>query len=91
MAGRDLDGRPGLRQGTRWDGANWESRRGVKEWLTDHLPPGRTYKPTLDQLPLTRMIDIDMLHAASVPCFGTLQRALRFLDDNFGEAGVYPQ
>ncbi len=90
MAGKPLDGRPGLQPGTRWDGAGWEVRRGVKEWLTQQLPLGRAYKPTLDQLPMTRMIDLDVLREAAVPCFETLERALGFLGRNFGGSGVYP-
>jgi hypothetical protein len=90
MAGQSLDGRPGLRPDVEWDAPSWEDRRGVKEWLSKRLPLGRSYKPTLDQLPLTRMIDFGLLRDAAVPCFGTLERALAFLDRNFGGAGVYP-
>lgn len=91
MAGRLLGtgvaARPGLRQGTRWEGS-WEARRGVKEWLSAHFPPNRSYKPTMDQLPLTRMIDFSALRDADLACFGTLERALAFLA---GEtAGAYP-
>lgn len=94
MSGRPIRGadgqeRVGLLPGTRFEGS-WESKRGVKEWLTAHFPPGRAYKPTLDQLPLTRMIDLAMLRAADVPCFGTLERALTFLGSCFGRPGVYP-
>ena len=94
MAGRAIIGadgqtRSGILPGTRYTG-NWEAKRGVKEWLTDHFPRGRSYKPAIDQLPLTRMIDIPTLRAADVPCFGTLERALTFLADNFGGSGVYP-
>lgn len=94
MAGRPIRGadgqdRRGLLAGTRFEGG-WESRRGVKEWLSDHFPPGRKYKPPLDQLPLTRMIDLPTLRAAGVPCFGTLERALAFLAGVFGRSGVYP-
>ena len=64
-------------------------RRGIKEWLTSHFPPNRSYKPTLDQLPLTRLIDFSVLRQSNLPCFGTLERALQFLAK--GEAGsVYP-
>ena len=80
--------RPGLRSGTRWEGG-WESRRDVKGWLTAHFPPNRIYKPTLDQLPLTRMIDFDDLRRADLPCFGTLERAVKFLADGLPER-VYP-
>lgn len=94
MAGRAIRGadeqqRPGILAGTRYTG-DWESKRGVKEWLTEHMPPGRSYKPTVDQLPLTRMIDIPTLRSANVPCFGTLERALAFLSENFGGSGTYP-
>lgn len=95
MAGVPLRGnateRPGLQPGTRFDG-NPEAIRGVKEWLSRHFPRGSSYKPTLDQLPLTRMIDFTRLRACGLPCFGTLERALRFLADARGRAGaVYPQ
>lgn len=93
MAGRPLGtgaaARPGLRPGTRWEGG-WESRRGIKEWLSAHFPPNRSYKPTLDQLPLTRMVDFSDLRQAKLPCFGTLERALALLSK--GSAGeVYPR
>ncbi len=89
MAGRDLEGRQGLEPGTSWDGASWEARRGVKEWLSAHYPLGKRYKETVDQLVLTRMIDLDVLAAAAVPCFGTLERAIAFFAR--AKAGdVYP-
>jgi hypothetical protein len=89
IVGTDGQQRPGLRAGTKYTGA-WEAKRGVKEWLTEQFPPGRAYKPTLDQLPMTRMIDIPTLRSANVPCFGTLERALGFLAGEFGRSGVYP-
>lgn len=93
MAGRPIEGpdgpRPGLLPGTRYDG-DWEAKRGVKEWLTLHFPSGRSYKPTLDQCAMTRMIHIPTLRGAGVPCFGTLERALVFLGVSFGTSGVYP-
>ena len=93
MAGKPLgtgaSARPGLRPEARWEGA-WESKRGIKEWLTAQFPPNRSYKPTLDQLPLTRLIEFQTLREADVPCFGTLERAVSFLAE--GSAGeVYPQ
>lgn len=89
LLGSGAAARPGLHPETRWDGG-WESRRGIKEWLTAHFPPNRSYKPTLDQLPLTRMIDFHDLRQADLPCFGTLERALRFLAE--GSPGrVYPR
>lgn len=94
MAGRPLRTgsieRPGLVAGTTFDG-DPESIRGVKEWLSKRFPRGTSYKPTTDQLQLTRMIDFDRLRAAQLPCFGTLERALRFLAENLGSPGrVYP-
>jgi hypothetical protein len=89
IVGADGQRRPGLVAGARYDG-DWEAKRDVKGWLTAHFPPGRSYKPTVDQLALTRMIDLATLRAADVPCFGTLERALAFLAANFGGSGVYP-
>jgi hypothetical protein len=94
MAGRELDGygsrRPGLLPGTRFTG-DPQAIRGVKEWLSKHFPRGSSYKPTLDQLPLTRMLDFRRLRSASLPCFGSLERALRFLGEHTGTSGqVYP-
>lgn len=90
MRGQHLDGRPGLIPTTTWDGESWESRRGLKEWLTRSFPPNRSYKPTLDQLPMTRMIDFGLLRSAEVPCFQTLERALTFLSSPPGTGRVYP-
>lgn len=82
MAGKPLGSgvaaRPGLSAGTRWEG-DWEARRGIKEWLSAHYPPNRSYKPTVDQLPLTRMIDFSDLRSANLHCFGTLERSMTFL------------
>lgn len=71
---------------------DWEAHRGVKEWLSRHFPRGVSYKPTLDQLPMTRMLDLDVVRAAGVPCFGTLERALGFLAASIdaGTRDVYP-
>ena len=96
MAGRPIvqrpgQERPGLLPGTTYEG-DWEAHRGVKEWLGRHFPRGVSYKPTQDQLPMTRMLDLDVVRAAGVPCFGTLERALGFLAGALeaGEAGIYP-
>lgn len=91
MQGVRIDGRPGLKAGTRWDRPHWEARRDVKGWLSAHMDAGKSYKPSLDQLALTRLIDLEALRDADVPCFGTLERALGFLVDRWGEPGVvYP-
>ena len=73
--------REGLLPGTTFTD-NPETIRGVKEWLSKHMPAGRAYKPTVDQLPLARMVDFQMLRTFShpLPCFGSLERALQFLN-----------
>lgn len=85
--------RPGLLPGSVFTG-NPESLRGVKEWLSKHMPPGRAYKPTLDQLALARLVDFRMLREANpgLPCFGSLERAVRFLQNpqHSGKSDVYP-
>lgn len=88
MAGKGLGKRPGLRPEARWSGG-WESKRGIKEWLGRHFAGGRRYKPTLDQLALTQMIDLPTLLASDVACVGTLERALRFLA-RAAAGDVYP-
>ena len=74
-----------------WDGETWESRRGIKEWLSGQLPKGRSYKPTVDQLSMTQKLDFERIRQAGVPSFGSLERALRFLAEHWGQKGlVYP-
>lgn len=81
----------GFPPGLRWDGATWEARRGVKEWLSAQLPRGRSYKPSVDQLAMTRRVDLPTTRDAGIPCFGSLERALAFLAEQFGRPGaVYP-
>jgi hypothetical protein len=93
LAGKRLkapggDDRPGLAAGTSFTG-EFESIRGVKEWLSRHFAEGKAYKPTLDQLPLTQLLDLPTVRAANIPSFGTFERALRFLSSaRPGE--VYP-
>lgn len=91
LAGKQLGSgvaeRPGIVAGTSFHG-NWEDLRGVKEWLSRQFPPGKSYKPTLDQAPLTRLLDFEMIRKGNVPCFGTLERALTFLRTT--GTGVYP-
>ena len=93
MAGKNLQhgaiATAGLLPGTEFDG-DPESLRDVKGWLSRHFPPGRSYRPTTDQLPLTRMIDFQILRESGMPCFGTLERALRFVASGAGPGAVYP-
>ncbi|WP_417915844.1 hypothetical protein [Candidatus Electronema sp. JC] len=74
-----------------WDKDSWEAHRGIKEWLSAQLPKGRAYKPSVSQLAMTQKIDLDMLRAADVPCFGSLERGLAFLAAHLAQPGlVYP-
>lgn len=85
MAGQKLVGpagisRPGLNRGAKFSG-DPQSIRGVKEWLSNQMSEGRSYKPTLDQLPMARMVDFGTIRASEppLPWFGTLERAVAFL------------
>jgi len=88
MAGRDI--RPGVRlvAGTTFE-QDPEGICNVKGWLSQHFPPGKAYKPTLDQLKLTQMLDFSTLRASRAHSFHTLENALRFLASP-GDARVYP-
>jgi hypothetical protein len=84
--------RMGFPSEIRWDGQSWEARRGIKEWLSARLPQGKIYKPTVDQLSMTQQLDFEVLRKAGVPSFGSLERALSFLNEHFNEPGrVYPK
>lgn len=82
--------RPGVRipEGTAFAG-DPESIRDVKGWLSKRFPPGKAYKPTLDQLKLTQLLDFPTLRASQAHSFHTLERALRFLASP-GSSRVYP-
>lgn len=89
MAGREIRDGLKLEQDATWEG-DPETIRGVKEWLSEHLfPKNKAYKPSLDQLALTRLIRLDVLRSSGVRSFGTLENALRFLASRSG-AAVYP-
>ena len=81
--------RPGLLARTRFEG-DYQSIRGAKEWLSDHFPRGRNYKPSLDQLPMTRLIHFADLRSSGLASFGTLERGLQFLERHRNKTGVYP-
>lgn len=81
----------GFKDDLTWDRDTWEARRGIKEWLSNHLPRGKSYKPTVDQLKMTQKIDLEQLRAANVPSFGSLERAVKMVLEHFGAPGViYP-
>lgn len=56
IAGAEIDGRPGILANATCDEP--ESERSAKGWITRHMPGSRAYKETLDQLAMTRLIDI---------------------------------
>ncbi|NUQ75513.1 MAG: DUF4276 family protein [Polyangiaceae bacterium] len=89
MAGKEI--RPGLRfaEGAVYKG-DPEAKRDVKGLLSKWFPPGKAYKPTLDQLGMTRMVDFPTLRASKMPSFGTLENALRFLASPPAGSLVYP-
>ncbi len=73
-----------------WDGADWESRRGLKEWIRKHSPIG--YRPTEHQDHFTKRLDLQVVLNAGLPSMGSLLRGARFLAEHRGEAGaVYPR
>lgn len=54
-----------------------ESIRDAKGWLSSRMPPGRSYRPTLDQAALTAVFGLDEARAA--PSFDKLWRDLASL------------
>jgi hypothetical protein len=59
-----IRGRAAISETARFRG-EVESLRGAKEWLSDQMPPDRTYKETTDQASLTSLIDLSLAHANS--------------------------
>ncbi|MEW5957224.1 MAG: DUF4276 family protein [Chloroflexota bacterium] len=55
-----------------------EEKRGVKEWLTDQMPPGQIYKPTIHQAKLANLIDLEIASQRS-RSFRRLCNAIREL------------
>jgi len=55
--------------------ADPESIRGVKEWLSQNMPPGQIYKPTIHQEALSSAVDLDVLRGGS-PSYRHFERAL---------------
>lgn len=56
---RDSRGRLEFQHDVAFEG-DIEEIRGVKEWITQQLPPGRAYKETTDQASMSAMIDIPL-------------------------------
>lgn len=42
-----------------------ESIRGAKQWITDHMPPGRIYKETTHQPAMSALFDLDLAASRS--------------------------
>jgi hypothetical protein len=80
--------RPGIREGATFEG-DPQGPRNAKGVVSSFMPPGRAYKPTVDQLALTRMLDFGALRGSGLPCFSTLENALRFLS-GAARGAVYP-
>jgi hypothetical protein len=53
-----------------------ETKRDVKGWLTNQMPPGRAYKETQDQVSLTNLIDFDLAYQRS----RSFQRLIHAID-----------
>ena len=68
-----------------------EALAGVKEWITQQMPQGRTYKPTIDQARMSSLVDIPTAHANS-RSFRRLCHAVEELQAAMmtGSAGVTP-
>lgn len=97
IAGRLLTGpdgieRPGIRRDAAFHGDADQGPRGAKEWLRDQMPNRVSYKPTTDQLAMTRLLDLEGKRLNELSSFRRLRRSLRFLAENQTVPGsVYPQ
>ena len=69
---------------------NLEDIRNAKGMLSNFYPANKIYKPRIDQLPLTRLIDFNLIRKSGLPCFGTLERCLRHISLNMNKTSVYP-
>lgn len=68
-----------------------ESVRSPKGWLTRHMPPGRAYKESMDQLPMTQYMDEDRVRVRS-RSFRHIESSLRVLVGLIekGQRGIHP-
>lgn len=60
IRGERIKGREGLPPSLSLPFNKVEEIRDVKGWISEHLPFGRRYKETVDQAPMTSMINIDI-------------------------------
>ena len=92
LKGPDGIERPGIEVGAAFHGDPDQAPRGAKEWLTEHMPRRVSYKPTTDQLAMTRLLDLEGQRLNELSSFRRLRRSLRFLAENQTVPGsVYPQ
>ena len=80
--------RAGIRAGATYQG-DPVAKRDAKGVVSSFMPPRQVYKPTTDQLALTRHLDFALLRTSGLACFGTLERALAFLA-RAGPGQIYP-
>lgn len=93
MAGKEVRDRRGLPVATVPAGVvahpSPEHVRDAKGWVRSNLV--ERYKPRLFQVPLTRLVDLDVMENSGLSSYRRLVNALRFLADNRGVAGAaYP-
>ena len=79
LAGKRLsDGRPGVQlDPPEWAGDLEKEPRGAKEALRKAMPNG--YKETLDQIELTKLLDLDQVRRRGLKSFARLERAIKQL------------
>ena len=92
LKGDDGLERPGVLTSAAFHGNPDEGPRGAKQWLSRNMPDGVAYKPTTDQLAMTRLLQLDDERLNGLPSFRRLRRGLRFLSANIGVRGsAYPE
>ncbi len=75
IAGRTLEGRPGLPAGTEYPEHDVETLTAAKGWLSRSFPGTRKYKETFDQAAMTRLLRPELVAPRS-RSFRRLQHAL---------------
>lgn len=75
IAGKEIEGCSGLPAGTTYPEQDVESLVAVKGWLSRQFTGSRRYKETLDQAPMTRLLNPDLVAPRS-RSFRRLQHAL---------------
>jgi hypothetical protein len=74
LAGKPIDGRVGVKVGAVKPTFPIEERRDAKKWLSEQMV--RRYHPTLDQLPLTSMLDLGLVRSRDLRSFRCLERTV---------------